>query len=307
MPQGGQSYNDQKGDTGRLPDGTRVVFDGQQWIPLDFPSSQDRSTAEGGGRLERAGAAITGTGSTIADVLKGVLKEGGSLAEGIRSVPGRVAAGAMGEPFVSADTSALEPTNTAQRVGQVGTQLAEFLSPLPGGKIRAGTRMAANITPQIARLVELLKDPRLANNPQARMAVQTALRKLTVSPTSELARRTVLEGGRAAAVSGLHGEETPEVEGGIAATSPLLQRGTETALQSPLVQQLLAILGAGAPAGLKTTGLAARMGTFGVIKRLLADLLAKPGAQRRIVLGVGTVPRGAAAAVDLAQQQDQDR
>ena len=96
----------------------------------------------------------------------------------------------------------------------------------------------------------------------------------------------------------MHGETKPEYEGGIAGAGVPLAEGTTAALRSPIVQNLLAILGAGAPAGLGTTGLASRMGTFGVLKRLLADAIAKPTTQRWAGRGVTAAARTAAGVTE---------
>ena len=221
----------------------------QQRLAAMKAESQGPQGAAPPGRLERASG-------TIKDLLVGALKEGGQTAQGIRDIPGRLAAGAMGEPFVPADTSNLEPSNTTQRVGGFGENLAEYT--LGGGIARKG-------------LTRLLAPTAGAS------AIKTRL-------MGSLGR-SASEGVGATAVAGLHGDPTPEGEGLTAGTLTGIREAAQVLgplLRFPLVQHIAttaivssAASGAGTVGGLAGVGgvgIGASMGGYNAVRRILANI-----------------------------------
>lgn len=252
--------------------------------------------------------AITGGGNLALGAAKGL----GQTGEDAWNLAGRTLSRVTGQPFEPEATPFLEATTPAQRFGKASEQIGEYFLPTGVGQYKGATQAALKLGPklpaQLAHLTTLLADQKLSGG--ARKAVQTALARLTPTRTAKagaLATRTAAEFGKAAAISGIHGEPEPEIEGTIAAAGVPAGTGGTAALSSPIVQNLLAILGAGAPAGLGTTGLASRMGTFGVIKRLLADVLASPTAQRLAGRGVAAASRVGAGVTEQARKAKRER
>lgn len=292
-------------------DAALLTADERQRLQTLAPSSPTTTTTDTPPDQSWLLDLVSGAGN----VALGGVKGAGQTGEDAFNLAGRAASATTGQPYEPEANPWLEATTPGQRAGKAGEQISEYFIPSGVGGFKAITGAARALGPklpaQLTRLKALLTGPNL--NAPARKAVQTALARLSPTRTARtgaLATRTAGEFGKAAGVSALHGESEPEVEATIAGAGVPAAAGTTAALRSPIVQNLLAILGAGAPAGLGTTGLASRMGTFGVIKRLLAEGLASQAVQRgagRMVTGAARVGAGATEQARQARREREER
>lgn len=187
----------------------------------------------------------------------------------------------------------LEAKSGAERFGKGVEQVGEFL--LPAGPARLAT---------IKRLVSMIPNQTPAN--QMRI----------LNKAAALLGRVGGEAGSAAGVSMVHGESNPEIEGGIAATAPLVGgagragvQGLSSAMQTKAGRELLpylaAVLGLNIAGGLTPAGVASSIGAFGIAKHGAQSFLKSPRAinltKRALGRGLETGTRVGAGVIDVTR------
>lgn len=185
------------------------------------------------------------------------------------------------EPAFSSAREAAEPDGAMQSAGKFIEQVGEFFIP-------------ANVARQAAirGLVRLIPD---SASPGAMKVMNKA---------GAIIGRTMGEAGSAAAVGSLQGDPDVDAEAAVAGAGPLLASGAQSLLANPTVQNMVAILLAGTPAGMVPSSLASRMGTFGLIRNLTQKGLENPATQR--VIGRG-ITAGTRAVAGTSSQVNRER
>lgn len=200
----------------------------------------------------------------------------------------------------------LKAKNTAQKVGKVGEQMAEFFLPTGGAATDMDVLKTVTSNPKLAFLEPLLTKT-------ASSGVQS-LNK--VGKAVPLAADAVKTGVQAAMTSAAHGDQSPEQVGLTAATGPLM--GAAAAKAVPLIdtttaQHLIPAIGALLATkpltGMMGTeiGLGSSLGLYGAMRAIIADALKNPDAIGNLQsLARRTLPlvsKGAAATQDQLRAQ----
>lgn len=267
----------------RTVGGQTGEWDGRQWVAVEpgGPSGPSSGPPEGlSGDSGALKGLLNALGPGTANILEGAgkgLAETGVKTGRMMSSPATDWLGNKAAEGASALGIGPDVSETAPATGAAAfpAALKETVAVGPGQKFGKGAE-------QIGEYFVGAKPARLASVEGLVRAIPNSANAAQVNVANKLAAilgRSVGEGANAAGTAALHGETNLDAEAGTAAAAPLVRAGVEGAIGNKFVRELLSILGAGAPAGLSRQQLAQKMGTFGMSKRLLADLLAKPGFQ----------------------------
>lgn len=266
----------------RTVGGQTGEWDGRQWVavepggPTGAPAGGEQSSTDQGALQGLLHAIGPGAANILEGAGKG-LAETGVKAGRMMSSPATDWLGNKAAEGASALGVGPDVSETAPAKGSAAFPAALQATKAvgPGQKFGKGAE-------QIGEYFVGAKPARLASVEGLVRAIPNSANATQMQVGNKLAAilgRSVGEGANAAGTAALHGETNLDAEAGTAAAAPLVRAGVEGAMGNKVVRELLAILGAGAPAGVSRASLASRMGTFGMSKRLLADLLAKPGFQ----------------------------